>query len=93
MADFDEVDELFRDDEDEDVVPEKILLNGATNVGTLLLRYFLSAAIADNNGVLNISRKALAEIASKCDTHKSFEIWTSADFNQDGLELTLNWVD
>jgi hypothetical protein len=65
MDDFDEVDELFRDDEDNDVVPEKILLNGATDVGTLLLRYFLSAAIADNNGVLNISRKALAEIAMK----------------------------
>ena len=93
MDDFDEVDELFRDDEDNDVVPEKILLNGATDVGTLLLRYFLSAAIADNNGVLNISRKALAEIAAKCDAHKSFEIWTSADFNQDGVELRVNWVD
>jgi hypothetical protein len=93
MDDFDEVDELFRDDEDDDVVPEKVLLNGATDVGTLLLRYFLSAAIADNNGVLNISRKALAEIAAKCDAHKSFEIWTSGDFNDDGIELTLNWVD
>ena len=89
MDDISEINEFF---DDNDMLPPKILLNGATDVGTLLLRYFLSAAITDSNGVLNISRKALSEIAEQSKANSSFEIWASTDLSQVGLDLTINWI-
>ena len=95
MDEHDDIDELGpRDDnEDEEEVVDLVLLNGSSDAGTKLLKFFLGAAVLDGNGQFQISRKALSEFVEMCGKHKTFELWADPDFNDDGIELTIKWHD
>lgn len=95
MDEHDDIDELGpRDDnDDEEEVVDLVLLNGSSDAGTKLLKFFLGAAILDGNGQFQISRKALSEFVEMCGKHKTFELWADPDFNDDGIELTIKWHD
>ena len=87
MGNFDEVDELFRDDEDDAVGPKKILLN--RGVGTLLFRYFLAAAVIDNGGSLSISRRAMSELLRVYEDPDSFRIIIEPAHDDQDLTIKL----
>ena len=95
MDEHDDIDELGpRDDnDDEEEVVDLVLLNGSSDAGTKLLKFFLGAAVLDGNGQFQISRKALSEFVEMCGKHKTFELWADPDFNDDGIELTIKWHD
>ena len=93
MDEHDDIDELGPkdDNEDEEEVVDLVLLNGSSDAGTKLLKFFLGAAVLDGNGQFQISRKALSEFVEMCGKHKTFELWADPDFNDDGIELTIKW--
>lgn len=96
MDEHDDIDELGpRDDNenDEEKEVDLVLLNGSSDAGTKLLKFFLGAAVLDGNGQFQISRKALSEFIELCGKHKTFELWADPDFNDDGIELTIKWHD
>jgi hypothetical protein len=95
VDEHDDIDELGpRDDnDDEEEVVDLVLLNGSSDAGTKLLKFFLGAAVLDGNGQFQISRKALSEFVEMCGKHKTFELWADPDFNDDGIELTIKWHD
>lgn len=97
MDEYDDIDEVSPkedddDEQDEDKV-DQVLLNGSSDAGVKLLKFFLGAAILDGNGKLQISRKALSEFSENCGKYKAFELLADPDFNDDGLELTIKWHD
>lgn len=57
-----------------------------------LLRIFLASAIVDNDGNLNVSKKALAEFSDLCMKHKGFQILATPNDEHD-MDLTLEWYD
>jgi hypothetical protein len=89
MDEFDDIDEVGDDQEE----VEMVLLDGSSDAGTKLLKFFLGAAIIDGGGKLQISRKALSEFMALCKNKNSFEIWADPDFNDEGIELSLEWHD
>ena len=96
MDEYDDIDEVSSRDDDEGVEDEEVnlvLINGASDAGTKLLKFFLGAAVLDGNGQLQVSRKALSEFTEMCRKHKAFELWADPDFNGDGIELTIKWHD
>ena len=96
MNEYDDIDELGPRDDNEDDEKEEVdlvLLNGSSDVGTKLLRFFLGAAVLDGNGQFQISCKALSEFTEMCGKHKTFELWADPDFNGDGIELTIKWYE
>jgi hypothetical protein len=94
VDEHDDIDELGprEDNEDGDEV-DLVLLNGSSDAGTKLLKFFLGAAVLDGNGQFQITRKALSEFIEMCEKHKAFELWADPDFNGDGIELTIKWHD
>ena len=96
MDEYDDIDEVspredYEGEEEEEV--NLVLLNGASDAGTKLLKFFLGAAVLDGNGQFQVSRKALSEFMEMCGKHKTFELWADPDFNGDGIELTIKWHD
>jgi hypothetical protein len=89
VDEHDDIDEVGPRGDDDEV--DLVLLNGASDVGTKLLKFFIGATILDGNGRLQISRRALAEFADLCGKHSSFELWADPDFSEDGLDLTIKW--
>jgi hypothetical protein len=96
VDEYDDIDELGSGDDDKEDGEKElnlVLLNGSSDAGTKLLKFFLGAAILDGNGQFQISRKALSEFVEMCGKHKTFELWADPDFNDDGIELTIRWHD
>ncbi len=96
MDEYDDIDEVSPREDDEGEEEEEVnlvLLNGASDAGTKLLKFFLGAAVLDGNGSFQVSRKALSEFIDLCKKHQSFELWADPDFNGDGIELTIKWHD
>jgi hypothetical protein len=71
---------------------ETYSIDGTGSVASKLLRIFLASAIADNNGTLNISKRALAELADNCLKHKGFEIVATPTDDND-IDLTVEWYN
>jgi hypothetical protein len=91
MEEYDDIDETSDENEQEDDDMELVLLNGESDAGAKLLKFFIGATILDGGGSLQISRKALSEFIALCEKNSSFELWANPDFNGEGIELSLKW--
>jgi hypothetical protein len=66
------------------------VVGGESRVSAKLLKIFLSAAIIDNGGSLNISRRSLSELSDLCEANAGFCLLASPNQEQD-MELRLEW--
>ena len=66
-------------------------VDGNSSSSQKLLRIFLAAAIIDNDGLLPISRKALAELSDNCMTHRGFQIIATPGEDH-GMDLSVEWT-
>ena len=66
-------------------------IDGGSPTSNKLLRIFLAAAIIDNNDMLPISRKALAELSDKCMSHRGFQIIATPGEDY-GMDLSVEWT-
>lgn len=71
---------------------ETYSIDGGGSVANKLLRIFLASAIIDNNGVLNVSKKALAELSDECRKYKGFQIIATPNDEND-MDISLEWYD
>ena len=65
-------------------------IDGESRTSQRLLRIFLAATILDNNGTLNVSRKAFAELSDNCNKYRSFQILASPGEDH-GMDLSVEW--
>lgn len=86
MEEFDDIDETCSEE-----MQEALLINGDSQSGTSLLKIFIAATIIDNNGKLEISRKAMKEFTDLCKQAGNFELWAEPSENHESLDLTIEW--
>jgi hypothetical protein len=66
------------------------VVGGDSNVSAKLLKIFLSSAIIDNGGTLNISRRSLAELSDLCEANAGFCLLATPNEERD-MELQIEW--
>lgn len=65
-------------------------IDGESRTSQRLLRIFLAAAIIDNGGSLNVSRKALAELSDNCNRFRTFQLLATPG-DDHGMDLSVEW--